>query len=135
LVIRQEIPPAGRNIAPSLANGIRSNNTAGTFSGMSNNDKIRENRLRRMAKRQGLELCKSSRRDVHSLDYGTYALYHPATANWYRRSPSQYGVTLDEIETDLTHQITSTLAQQTPVVATTPVSSGDDEHGGRTTDS
>ena len=37
-------------------------------------DKVRENRLRRMADRQGLRLQKSRRRDVRALDYGTYQL-------------------------------------------------------------
>jgi hypothetical protein len=37
-------------------------------------EKIRENRLRRMAKRQGLELHKSRRQDPRALDYGRYWL-------------------------------------------------------------
>jgi hypothetical protein len=37
-------------------------------------EKVRENRLRRMAERQGLLLRKSRRRDVRALDYGTYML-------------------------------------------------------------
>jgi hypothetical protein len=36
--------------------------------------KVRENRLRRMAERQGLVLHKSRRRDPRALDYGTYQL-------------------------------------------------------------
>lgn len=36
--------------------------------------KIRENRLRRMADRQGYALRKSRRRDPRALDYGTYML-------------------------------------------------------------
>src|SRR5512133_2922908 len=35
-------------------------------------DKVRENRLRRMAQRQGLQLVKSKRRDPHALEYGRY---------------------------------------------------------------
>lgn len=38
------------------------------------NEKVRENRLRRMADRQGLRLQKSRRRDPRALDYGTYML-------------------------------------------------------------
>ena len=38
------------------------------------NDKTRETRLRGMARRQGLELSKSRRRDPNALDYGLYAL-------------------------------------------------------------
>ena len=37
-------------------------------------EKVRENRLRRMASRQGLQLLKSRRRDPRALDYGTYWL-------------------------------------------------------------
>ena len=37
-------------------------------------DKVRENRLRRMADRQGLRLLKSRRRDELALDYGQYAI-------------------------------------------------------------
>jgi len=37
-------------------------------------EKIRENRLRRMADRQRLDLVKSRRRDPLAVDHGTYAL-------------------------------------------------------------
>lgn len=37
-------------------------------------DKVRENRLRRMAARQGLILKKSRRRDPRASDYGFYRL-------------------------------------------------------------
>jgi hypothetical protein len=36
--------------------------------------KVRENRLRRAAERQGLRLVKSRRRDPRSIDYGKYML-------------------------------------------------------------
>jgi hypothetical protein len=42
-------------------------------------DKVRENRLRRMAERQGLRLVKSRRRDPHAIDYGGYMLEDLAT--------------------------------------------------------
>ena len=42
-------------------------------------DKIRENRLRRMADRQGLRLQKSRRRDPRAIDYATYMLIDPST--------------------------------------------------------
>lgn len=35
-------------------------------------EKVRENRLRRMAERQGLELRKSRRRDPRAMDYGRW---------------------------------------------------------------
>jgi hypothetical protein len=37
-------------------------------------DKVRENRVRRMAARQGLQLIKSRTRDPRALDYGSYML-------------------------------------------------------------
>jgi hypothetical protein len=37
-------------------------------------DKVRENRLRRMAERRGLRLEKSRRRDPMAADYGTYQI-------------------------------------------------------------
>ena len=37
-------------------------------------DKIRENRLRRMAHRQGFKLRRSPRRDTRAIDYGLYAI-------------------------------------------------------------
>ncbi len=43
-------------------------------------DKIRENRLRRMAERQGLALRKSRRRDPRAVDFGTYMLVEPERA-------------------------------------------------------
>jgi hypothetical protein len=40
-------------------------------------DKVRENRIRRVAQRRGLKLLKSRRRDTHALDYGLYMLIQP----------------------------------------------------------
>jgi len=58
--------------------------------------KVRENRLRRMALRQGLILRKSRRRDFRATDYGQYTLSNMHTNNL------EYGehgiVGLDEIE-------------------------------------
>ena len=41
---------------------------------VTNAEKVRENRLRRMAERQGMRLVKSRRRDPLALDYGKYWL-------------------------------------------------------------
>ena len=41
---------------------------------MAQNEKVRENLLRRMAERQGYEFHKSRRRDPRAVDYGTYRL-------------------------------------------------------------
>lgn len=71
-------------------------------------DKVRENRLRRAAQRQGLILVKSRRRDPRALDYGLYVLVDDTKGN---RMPGAQapisafakgdGVTLDEIEKEL----------------------------------
>lgn len=64
-------------------------------------DKVRENRLRRVAGRRGLRLEKSRRRDPRAWDYGTYQLVDAYTnglvaAEW--DVGRGYGLTLDEIE-------------------------------------
>ena len=61
-------------------------------------DKVRENRLRRMADRRGLTLVRSRRRDPHALDYGLYWLVGFQGA--YVTSPA--GCSIDEIEQYLT---------------------------------
>lgn len=72
------------------------------------NDKVRENRLRRMATRQGLRLEKSRRRDTRALDYGRYWLIEgprPGNGNWHSRAAvvgGEHGASLDEIEEALT---------------------------------
>ena len=70
-------------------------------------DKIRENRLRRIAARQGLTLWKSPRRDPHALGYGTYMLADSATRrvvamDW--NLPGGYGLDLEAIEEVLSRQ-------------------------------
>src|SRR5262245_9437932 len=60
-------------------------------------DKIRENRLRRVAERQGLRIIKSRRRDPRALDYGGYMLSDESNNSVMGR----YWRTLDEIETYL----------------------------------
>jgi hypothetical protein len=60
-------------------------------------DKIRENRLRRMAERQGLYLKKSRRRDPLALDYGAYWLIDPHT-NTVVAGDDRLGISLDDVE-------------------------------------
>ena len=66
------------------------------------NEKVRENRLRRAAARQELALCKSRSRDVRAIGHGTYMLVDLAT-NVVVASGLQsgYGLTLDEVEATL----------------------------------
>jgi hypothetical protein len=71
-------------------------------------DKARENRLRRMAERQGLLLQKSRRRDRRALSFGTYWLVDPYTNtlalhdHTLSRHSEIVGVSLDDIERYLT---------------------------------
>jgi hypothetical protein len=58
-------------------------------------DKVREDRLRRMAQRQGLTVQKSRRRDPLALDFGVYYVMRGADTI---DSPSS----LDELEEYLT---------------------------------
>jgi hypothetical protein len=63
-----------------MAAGIASGMVSGMdTTGGHNQQKVHENRLREKAKRQGLELGKSRRRDPDALDYGTYKLVEADT--------------------------------------------------------
>lgn len=62
------------------------------------NEKIRENRLREAAKRQGLTLTRSRRRDPRAIGYGRYWL--TSTETGISVTPHE-GSTLDEIERHL----------------------------------
>jgi hypothetical protein len=65
-------------------------------------DKVRENRLRRVAERRGLRLEKSRRRDPRAIDWGTYQLVDLYTNILVAgNTNSGYGMTLDEIEEQL----------------------------------
>ena len=68
-------------------------------------DKAHENRLRRMADRQGLQLVKSRSRDPHALDYGLYGLVNletGGTVNPMLLNRWRCSWTLDEVENWLT---------------------------------
>jgi hypothetical protein len=68
-----------------------------------NADKTRENRLRRMAGRQGLDLQKSRRRDPHALEYGGYQLVESRSNSvvFGELAGRGFGVGLDDIESFL----------------------------------
>lgn len=62
-------------------------------------EKIRENRLRRIAERQGLAVQKSRRRDPRALDYGKYRIIDPEINGVVAgASPWNYSMDLDEVE-------------------------------------
>ncbi len=63
-------------------------------------EKVRENRLRRMAGRQGLTLRKTRRRDPRALDYGGWWLIDPDSGGVVHGG--QYGTSLDDVEACLT---------------------------------
>ena len=67
-------------------------------------DKVRENRLRRMADRQGLRLSKSRSRDVRALDFDLYALTDVHTGGLVHSDNvnSIFALSLDEVEEWLT---------------------------------
>lgn len=59
-------------------------------------EKVRENRLRKMAKRQGYELQKSRRRDPRAIDYGGWMIVDPDSNGVVEGS--NYSMDLDAIE-------------------------------------
>jgi hypothetical protein len=66
-------------------------------------EKVRENRLRRTAGRQGLRLEKSRRRDPHAIDFGMYWLINARTNALAIHSPlGIHDLTLDDVEAWLT---------------------------------
>jgi hypothetical protein len=103
-----------------LSSGITSGIVAGITSGIpgevlvptdhDQETKVRENRLRRAAERQGLRLEKSKRRDPNALDFGGYWLidgpaYDREADNYRSRVVvvgGDYGTDLDGIEEYLT---------------------------------
>lgn len=89
----------GESFGPQLP--LPQTDTPGSEESAQTADKIRENRLRRIAARQGLTLRKSPRRDSHALGYGTYMLADSVTRrvvtmDW--NLPGGYGLDLDAIE-------------------------------------
>lgn len=64
-------------------------------------EQVRENRLRRMADRQGLRLEKSRRRDPLAFDFGTYQLVDLSTNSIVLMNFAigrGYGCDLDDVE-------------------------------------
>ena len=67
-------------------------------------DKVRENRLRRMAERQGLEIQKSRRRDPRAIDYDRWLIIDARTNAVVAGTEGtpRHGMTLDAVEAYLT---------------------------------
>ena len=69
---------------------------------MGDDDRVRENRLRRMAARQGLRLLKSPRRDQYADGYGTYRLVGAQDGEHrYGDAVTGFGMDLDAVERQL----------------------------------
>lgn len=64
---------------------------------MSNDDKVRENRLRRAATRQRVTLTKRRRMDPRAWDYGRFDLYDREG----QRLNDDNGLTIDQVEAHL----------------------------------
>jgi hypothetical protein len=58
-----------------------------------NSERVRENRLRRVAERRGFVLSRSRRRDPLAVDYGTYTLFRKADGH-----PVGLALVIDEVE-------------------------------------
>lgn len=70
---------------------------------MTEEDKVRANRLRRAAARQGLQLIKSRRRDPRALDYGGWMITELSTSTVVAgATPREYSMSLDDVEKYLT---------------------------------
>lgn len=70
---------------------------------MDNTTKTHENRLRRKAARQGLELHKSRLRDPHATGFGSFMLVDADTRAVVAASlPHGYGLDMDDVEQYLT---------------------------------
>ena len=64
--------------------------------------RVKENRLRRMANRQGLSLVKTKRRDTRATDYGTFKVVDAKTGMLDQRADQRAGLSIDEVEQLLT---------------------------------
>lgn len=93
------------------AYGMHSGMVSGMLSGLVGRkghmpDKVRENRLRAMAARRGLELQKSRRRDPGARDYGHWWVRDDRTRRvvFPQGRGGRWGATLNEVEAYLTER-------------------------------
>jgi hypothetical protein len=92
----------GASIVSSITSSIRKETI------IMENEKVRENRLRRMAQRQALTLRKIRRRDPRAVDYGRYRIVDPYNSDglvFPIGTGAEWGATLDEIEAYLTQPV------------------------------
>jgi hypothetical protein len=65
---------------------------------MENAEKVRENRLRRVAERQGLALVRSRRRDPRAIDFGRYTIVDAKTRRVVAGGDLQHCLNMDKVE-------------------------------------
>ena len=65
---------------------------------MDNDEKVRENRARRVLSRRGYVLHKSRRRDVNAIDYGGYMISDENNCAVAGSYPIMFGYTLEDVE-------------------------------------
>jgi len=69
---------------------------------MAEHDKVREDRLRRAARRQGLILEKSRRRDPRATDFGAFRIVNEQTSAVVASgADGGFGLNLDQVEAHL----------------------------------
>lgn len=73
---------------------------------MDTSEKVRENRLRRAARRQGLILVKSRTRDPRGIDYGCYGISREGT--WVAGVASHMTMSIADVERYLGGQANET---------------------------
>lgn len=89
--------------SPQLIRSARSVLRAARVLDPASLEKIRENRVRRMAARRGLHIVKSRRRDSHALGYGGYMIVDVATNSVVAGElDSPRSLNLDQVEDWLT---------------------------------
>jgi hypothetical protein len=86
-----------------IVSGLSSGIVSGILSGMDTAAKTQENRVRRMAERQGLQLQRSRRRDPRARDYGRYRIVDLATNSVVAGGQAaDYSLDLEDAERYLT---------------------------------
>ena len=66
---------------------------------LTTSEKVRENRARRMAQRQGLQLIKSRRRDPRALNYGEFMIVDQQTGGVIEGGRDDWNwLSLDQVE-------------------------------------
>jgi hypothetical protein len=69
-------------------------------------DRVRENRARRVAERRGLTLSRCRRRDPLALGFGLYKVLDTSTGqSVFGDGPGGFAATLDEVETFLSRPL------------------------------